>query len=209
MDLKDLMSISGHPGLFRFISQGRNAIIVESLETGKRMSAYSTQRIITLEEVSIFTDSGEMPLAEVFTKIYRHTGGKEAPGHKSSGNEIKSFFEAVIPEYDRDRVYLSDMKKVIQWYNQLAGLDLIRPESGSGAGRGEDGGSKDSRGEDGGSKDSRDNDGGSQESQAEDPGEKEGGPGGEGAGNSSGTGDGEGPEADHYRKSGNAKNRPG
>jgi hypothetical protein len=128
MELKDLMAISGYPGLYRFISQGRNAIIVESLEDKKRMSAYSTSRISTLEEIAVFTENEELPLAEVLKKMYRHSGGKEVISHKSHADEIKRYFEAVLPEYDRDRVYVSDMKKIIQWYNLLLKYGLLKFE---------------------------------------------------------------------------------
>ena len=127
MELKDLMAISGYPGLYRFISQGRNAIIVESLEDKKRMSAYSTSRISTLEEIAVFTETEELPLAEVLKKMYMYSGGKETVSHKSNADEIKNFFEAVLPEYDRDRVYVSDMKKIIHWYNLLLKYDLLKP----------------------------------------------------------------------------------
>ncbi len=143
MELKELMAISGYPGLYRFISQGRNAIIVESLEDKKRMSAYSTSRISTLEEIAVFTESEELPLAEVLKKMYSHSAGKEAISHQSHADEIRRYFEAVLPEYDRDRVYVSDMKKIIQWYNLLLRYGLLKfeddevredadPETGSG-----------------------------------------------------------------------------
>lgn len=127
MELKDLMVISGYPGLYRFISQGRNAIIVESLEDKKRMSAYSTSRISTLEEISVFTESGEMALADVFKRMYEKSGGNEVISHKSSSEEIKKFFAEVLPEYDRDRVYVSDMKKIINWYNLLLNYGMLEP----------------------------------------------------------------------------------
>ncbi len=125
MELKDLMSISGYPGLYRFISQGRNAIIVESLEDGKRMSAYSTSRISSLEEISVYTEKGEISLAEVFRRMHGYNEGKEAPGHKSPPEELKGYFEKVMPEYDRERVYVSDIKKIISWYNILLSHDLV------------------------------------------------------------------------------------
>lgn len=128
MDLKDLMSISGYPGLFKFISQGRNSIIVESLEDKKRMSVYSTSRVSTLEEIAVFTESEEIPLAELLKKMYSFSEGKETLSHKSSGEELKKYFETILPDYDRDRVYISDMKKIINWYNLLVGYDLINPE---------------------------------------------------------------------------------
>jgi hypothetical protein len=128
MGLKDLMVISGYPGIYRFISQGRNSIIVESLEDKKRMSAYSSSKISSLEEIAIFTETGELPLADVFKRIYEHSGGKPVLGHKPAEKEIREFFGELVPEYDRDRVYVSDMKKVINWYNQLLGHGLLEPE---------------------------------------------------------------------------------
>ncbi len=128
MKLKDLMAISGYPGLYKFISQGRNAIIVESLEDKKRMSAYSSSRISTLEEISVFTESEELPLAEVLKKMYNYSDGKEAVSHKSNADEIRKYFEAVLPEYDRSRVYVSDMKKIIRWYNLLLKQGMLKFE---------------------------------------------------------------------------------
>jgi len=118
------MAISGYPGLYRFVSQGRNAIIVESLDDKKRMSAYSTQRISTLEEIAVYSGSGELPLADVFRKIHNHNDGREAPGPKSPPAELKEFFGVVLPEYDRERVYVSDIKKILSWYNILLRHDL-------------------------------------------------------------------------------------
>lgn len=131
MELKDLMSISGYPGLYRFISQGRNSIIVESIQDKKRMSAYQTSRISNLEEISVFTDSGEISLSDLLRKIYSYTGGKEVVSHKSSGEQLKMLFEEVLPDYDRERVYTSDMKKIISWYNILVRFDLLHPSDES------------------------------------------------------------------------------
>jgi hypothetical protein len=128
MGLKDLMVISGHPGIYRFISQGRNSIIVESLEDKKRMSAYASSKISSLEEIAVFTETGELPLADVFKRIYEHTGGKPVPGNKPAEKEIRGFFTEMVPEYDRDRVYVSDMKKIINWYNQLIDYGLLKPD---------------------------------------------------------------------------------
>jgi hypothetical protein len=132
MGLKDLMVISGHPGIYRFISQGRNSIIVESLEDKKRMSAYASSKISSLEEIAVFTETGEIPLADVFKRIYEHTGGKPVPGNKPAEKEIRGFFAEMVPEYDRDRVYVSDMKKVINWYNQLLDYGLLEPDPETG-----------------------------------------------------------------------------
>jgi hypothetical protein len=125
--LKGILSISGQPGLFRLVAETKNSIIVESLITGKRMPAYSTSKISSLSDISVFTESGEILLTDLFRKIKE--SGKTIPA-KASANEIKAFFGEVLPEYDKDRVYVSDMKKVIQWYELLNELNLlIEPEA--------------------------------------------------------------------------------
>ena len=123
--LKDILSISGHGGLFQFISQGRHGIIVESLETKKRMNASATAKISALEDIAIFTDTEDVALKDVFKAIYEKENEGEAISHKSSADELKSYFEEILPDYDRDRVYVSDIKKVIQWYNQLHKLEML------------------------------------------------------------------------------------
>lgn len=117
--LKDILSIAGKPGLFKMISSTQNAIIVESLLDGKRFPAYSNAKIIALDDISVFTENEEIPLKEVFKRIFEKENGEKAVDHKSSGAILSSYFETVLPEYDRDRVYTSDMKKMIQWYNLL------------------------------------------------------------------------------------------
>jgi hypothetical protein len=125
MDLKDILAISGQPGLYKFISQGRNAIIVEHLETKKRISAFGSEKISSLEDISIFTDDEDLPLVDVFKKIYEKEGEKPAIDPKSSPNDLKNYLSEIVPEYDRDRVYLSDIKKIVMWYNQLLKLDMV------------------------------------------------------------------------------------
>lgn len=139
MVLKDLLAIAGSPGLYKFIAQGKNAVIVEHLETGKRTSAHGAARVSSLEDIAVFTDAEEVPLAEVFDKIYEKENGGATINHKSSPEELKDFFSELIPSYDRERVYVSDMKKIIQWYNILHSLDMLvkeekDPESGGSAG---------------------------------------------------------------------------
>lgn len=126
--LKDILAISGQPGLYRLISQARNGIIVESLETGKRLPAHASAKISALEDIAIFTDSEEVPLVDVFKNISDKEDGKAAISPKSSGDELKAYFEQILPEYDRDRVYVSDIKKVMTWYNILQNLDLLNFE---------------------------------------------------------------------------------
>ncbi len=123
--LKDILSISGYGGLFKFISQGRTGIIVESLEDKKRMNASATAKISALEDIAIFTDTEDIPLKDVFKAIFEKEDGGAAINHKSSANELKAYFEEVLPDYDRDRVYVSDIKKVLNWYNTLHKFEML------------------------------------------------------------------------------------
>jgi len=123
--LKDIMSISGKGGLFKYIAQARNGIVVEALEDNKRHVAPATARVSSLEDIAIFTDDEEVPLADIFFRIHEKTEGKESLSHKAGAAELKSYFEELVPDYDEDRVYVSDIKKVFQWYNQLHSHGLL------------------------------------------------------------------------------------
>ncbi len=125
MDLKDIMAISGKPGLYKFVAQGRNAIIVEQIETGKRTSAFTHERINSLEEITVFTDDKDKPLKDVFKAIYEKEDGKESISPKSDNQTLKDYFGEVVPDYDRDRVYVSDIKKILAWYNILQKADML------------------------------------------------------------------------------------
>lgn len=129
--LKEIISISGHSGLFKFVSQGRQGIIVESLVDGKRINVPVTAKVSALSDIAVFTDSGEVSLREVLQKINDLEGGKPAIDTKSDSKEIVKYFAKAIPDYDRDRVYTSDIKKIINWYNQLQShnmLELLKEE---------------------------------------------------------------------------------
>jgi hypothetical protein len=117
--LKGILAISGQPGLYRMVAEAKNNIIVESLDTGKRMPAYSTTKISALEDIAIYTDSADVPLKEVFQKIFEKESGGEAISPKTPSGELKKYFGEILSEYDRDRVYVSDIKKVLLWYNIL------------------------------------------------------------------------------------------
>lgn len=125
MNLKDILSISGEPGLFKFIAQGRNAIIVEHLETKKRRTASGSAKVSSLEDISIFTEKEDLPLGKVFDLIFEKENGGASVDSKSDAGKLKSYFDEVLPEYDKDRVYVSDMKKVVTWYNILHKLSLL------------------------------------------------------------------------------------
>jgi len=125
MVLKDILAISGEPGLFRFIAQAKNAIIVEHLETKKRSSAFGSAKVSSLEDIAIFTEKEDMPLGKVFDLIFEKENGGQAVDSKADNNKLKSWFEEILPEYSKDKVYTSDIKKVAQWYNTLQKLDLL------------------------------------------------------------------------------------
>jgi hypothetical protein len=125
MNLKDILAISGHSGLFRFISQGRNGVIVEGLIDKKRMNATSSMRISALDDVAIFTTDKEVPLKEVFRKIFQKENGQPCIDPKSPEDKLKAYFVEILPDYDKDKVYVSDMKKVYNWYNILLGQKMI------------------------------------------------------------------------------------
>jgi hypothetical protein len=128
MTLKDILAISGEPGLFKFIAQGKNAIIVEHLETKKRSSAYGSAKVSSLEDIAIFTDKEDMPLGKVFDLIYEKTNGGAAIDSKSDTDKLRTWFGEILPEYSKEKVYTSDIKKVAQWYNILHNLKLLVKE---------------------------------------------------------------------------------
>lgn len=118
--LKKILSISGKPGLFRLVSRGKNMIIVESLLTGSRQPAYSNEKIVSLGDIAIFKEEGEEPLRNVLKAIKAKENGEQiSVSSKASNDELKSYLSEVLPDFDRVRVYPSDIKKLISWYNML------------------------------------------------------------------------------------------
>jgi hypothetical protein len=131
MVLKDILAISGHNGLFKYVSKGRNNVIVENLVDRKRITILPTARISMLGDITIFTKDRDVPLREVLIKIKDRENGGEAIPHKSPDAELKKYFEEVFPEYDKNRVYVSDIRKIVLWYNILLELgftDFGEPE---------------------------------------------------------------------------------
>ena len=130
-DLSRILAISGQSGLYLYISQARNGAIVEALADKKRSSVSMTSKITSLADISIYTDDEEVKLQEVFLNMKEVLGDADAPSSKSSADELKALFEKALPAYDRDRFYVSHMKKVVDWYNNLkkyASLDFVNPE---------------------------------------------------------------------------------
>lgn len=126
MDLSKILSIAGKPGLYKLVGESKSSIVVESLIDGKRGPAFSHERISTLKEISIYTEGEDVPLEDVLKKIYELKDGKAvANPKKASSKELKELFEEILPDYDRDAVYTSDMKKVFVWYNFLLEKDIL------------------------------------------------------------------------------------
>jgi hypothetical protein len=126
MEFSKIISVAGKPGLFQVISQSKNAIIVQGINDTKRVAINATQNVSLLENIAIYTYEEDLPLLEVFKAMSEKTNGEKAISHKESGNKLTSFFAEVLPNYDDERVYTSNIKKVIQWFNILidAGMDF-------------------------------------------------------------------------------------
>lgn len=122
MEFKDVLAISGQPGLFKYVARSNNGIIVESLVDNKRMNATATSRVSALSEISMYTYGDDVPLATVMTSMHEHYNGKQAISHKESPEKLKEAFAEVLSDYDRERVHVSDIKKVFAWYNLLNSL---------------------------------------------------------------------------------------
>ncbi len=119
MSLKGIMAISGMPGLYKILAQSKNGFIVESLADKKRLPVASTQRITMLEDITMYCTSRDASLKEVMLKMKENDSASAAINPKADGNELKKFFETILPDYDQNRVYNSDIQKVIKWYQTL------------------------------------------------------------------------------------------
>ncbi len=132
--LKGILSVSGHSGLFKMVAESKNSIVVESLDTKKRIPVYSSAKVSALEDIAIYTYEGDTPLKDVFKLISDKENGGAAMSPKAQGKELKAYFEEILPEFDQERVYVSDIKKVLTWYNTLQEkemLDFSEPEEGT------------------------------------------------------------------------------
>ena len=125
--MKEILSISGYSGLFKLISSTKNGIIVEDIETKKRLPAYTTSKVSSLRDIAIFKEDGEeVSLIEVLKNISTKEKSKAAIDPKKADNEtLKAYFAEVLPNYDRERVYVSHIKKVLTWYNQLQRCNML------------------------------------------------------------------------------------
>ena len=123
--LKKILSVSGKPGLFKLVSTSKSITLVESLIDEKRFPIYPHEKIVSLGEIAIYTSEDEVPLKDVFLKIKeKENGGKISDNKKKGNKELFSYFETILPTYDKEKVYASDIKKIINWYNLLIENDI-------------------------------------------------------------------------------------
>lgn len=129
--LKKILSVSGKPGLFQLVSQGKNMYIVESLVDNKRLPVYTSDKVISIGDIAVYTETEEIPLATVFDNIkIKENGAAVNYQPNIQPSELRAYFEEILPDYDKERVYPSDMKKILGWYNILikAGISNFTQE---------------------------------------------------------------------------------
>ena len=118
--LKEILSITGRPGLFKIISQGKGILVVEELGSGKRFPAHARDKVVSLGDIAMYTESGDTPLGEILDKVYaKYEGKKIDVKDLVAAKGLRPAFEAIVEDYDRDRVYENDIKKLFTWYNIL------------------------------------------------------------------------------------------
>jgi len=123
--LKEILSLTGKPGLFKLVSQGKNMLIVESLLDGKRIPAYTKDKVVSLGDIAIFTETTEVPLSKVLEALKtKENGAVCALDPKSDNDKLRKFMSEILPDFDRDRVYPSDIRKLIMWYNILINAQI-------------------------------------------------------------------------------------
>jgi hypothetical protein len=129
MELEGIISIGGKPGLFKVITKRKNELIVESIGDGKKHFIYALDRVSSLEDISIYTDSDNIPLPDVYERLYEIEEGKNTIDHKSTPAILKEKMVEILPDYDQERVYNSDLKKLFLWFNILIDADLLKSEA--------------------------------------------------------------------------------
>ncbi len=125
MDLNKILSIAGKSGLYKVVSQAKSAVIVESIGDNKRFPAFSHEKMSSLEEISVFTTGEDLPLKDVFKAFHQKLDGKPGIDPKAENKELMKFFLEMVPEFDSERVYASDIRKMVSWYNMLLEKDLL------------------------------------------------------------------------------------
>ena len=128
MNIKGIIAISGKPGLFKVAAQGRKNIIVESLDNGKKFPAFASDKISALEDICIYTYEEDVPLIDVYTKLAEKEGYKATISHKENPSKLREHIQTYLPDYDEDRVYDQDLRKLYQWYNILCAHGIVVKE---------------------------------------------------------------------------------
>ena len=126
MNLEGIINVSGKPGLYKVVSRGKNAVIAESLTDGKKIPLFAHNQSNMLDEISIYTYDDTKPLSEILDAIAIKETAEKALSHKSSTTQLTDYFREILADYDEERVYISDIKKVIQWYNAMQQYGLIK-----------------------------------------------------------------------------------
>jgi hypothetical protein len=123
--LKTILSISGKPGLFRLVSQGKNMLIVENIATKRRQPAYASDKVVSLGDIAIYTTDSDIPLSDVLEKV-KEANNAQTVDVKALGDDakVRDYFKTILPEYDEDRVYTTDIRKLFSWYNQLVAAGI-------------------------------------------------------------------------------------
>jgi hypothetical protein len=129
MNLEGIISVSGKPGLFKVISKKKTGLLVESIPDGKKVSIFALDKVSALEDISIYTYDDDIPLKEVYAKLFTLEEGKQSVDHKDSPAVLKNKMIEILEDYDQDRVYNSDLKKLFQWYNLLVSAGLLEDEA--------------------------------------------------------------------------------
>lgn len=128
MHLKSIISITGKPGLYKIVSQTKSGFIVESLAEGKKLPVYATDKVSALEDICIYTTTEDMPIVQVYDKVYSSTKGKEAIEHNAKPEELRAYLATIVPEFDQERVYNSDLKKLFLWFNILVKSNFFKEQ---------------------------------------------------------------------------------
>ncbi len=129
MNLDEILAVGGKPGLYKLVAQSRNGVIVEEMGGTKRFPISQKNNVSALKDIAIYTYSEEIPLSEVYLKVAEKTNFEKAIDHKESGDKLRAYFEEILPDFDQDRVYNSDLKKLFQWFNLLVEGGVITKEA--------------------------------------------------------------------------------
>jgi hypothetical protein len=131
IDLTGIISITGQPGLYKIIAQSKNGIIVEGLSDKKRLNVYATTKVSTLSDIGMYTTGDDKPLEEIITSVFEREKGKPAIDSKSDDKAVEKYFSEILPDYDKERVYVSNMRKLFNWYNILQSTGNLKEKEES------------------------------------------------------------------------------